>query len=391
MGFFYSDDEAATAKTTTKGVSIETMHSQRCKVCPRGGDLRLRHPKMEATGAKDSELYILGEAPGETEDRVGTQFVGRAGETLRTALRRASVNDEEGVRFNNVIRCRPPDNRTPEPIEIECCRGFIEEDIQRVKPRAIIATGGVPLHWFLPHKESISSWRGRRIPIRVGTHECWLYPIFHPSYVMRSRDQYGSGDVAEVFARDLKRISAELVELPQPDIHTREQLHDGVRLVTDPEDIDKILRKLSKRELLACDLETFAEPVSKSAPSTVFKPQAPNARILSIALSYGERTYVLPYQRDEISHSDQIKIKKSLARFLKSRTGGKTLIFQNSGFDFSWLYYFFREVIDTTTLWHDSQALAYALDERKGMTNLGTLTLLNFGIDIKKYGPNDKS
>src|SRR5215468_9297611 len=107
-------------KTNLQGVSLDFLHRNGCAVCPLNHSAAdLKHPHMAPHGAKQPLVYILGEAPGAEEDAKGVPFVGKAGRTLRTQIPTAYENL---VRFSNAVRTRPPKNRTPEPLEIECCR-----------------------------------------------------------------------------------------------------------------------------------------------------------------------------------------------------------------------------------------------------------------------------
>src|SRR5262249_36887508 len=128
-------------------------------------------------------VYFIGEAPGAEEEKKQEQFVGESGQLLRP---RIPERWRPYVRWNNTLNCRPPKNRTPEHQEVECCRPRWTVDIEQCKPEAIFGFGGIPLHAFTGFS-GITLWRGRRMPLRVGTHACWYYPMLHPSYVLRNR------------------------------------------------------------------------------------------------------------------------------------------------------------------------------------------------------------
>src|ERR1035437_316491 len=150
----------------------------RCDGCPLLAD-ELQHPKMKATGAKEPIIYITGEAPGKDEDSRGEQFIGKTGRMLRGVLR--EYLDGCPIRWNNTCRCRPPLNRTPKREEWERCRHSVEADIEKTKPTVLVGVGGVALEWATGEK-AITKWRGKFIPIKIGSHKCWFYPILHPSY-----------------------------------------------------------------------------------------------------------------------------------------------------------------------------------------------------------------
>src|SRR6185369_14686981 len=111
------------------------------------------------------------------------QFVGKTGQFLRKHL---PAGWEEKVYWQNVIRCRPPDNRLPSSQEISCCSPFLERDIQAIKPHAILGIGDIALKYFWPDV-SISRVRGVPFPVKIGKDQfTWFYGTFHPSYVARS-------------------------------------------------------------------------------------------------------------------------------------------------------------------------------------------------------------
>src|SRR5688572_11154527 len=123
---------------------------------------------MPPTGSDKPVIYILGDSPGRSDDELGRQFAGAAGEEVRDRL---PSKWAKAIRWNNVIRCRAQGQ--PEPLEIECCRSLQVADIEQTKPKVIIGFGQAPLAWALqPYR--LRDWRGRRVPIRVGQHVCWF-------------------------------------------------------------------------------------------------------------------------------------------------------------------------------------------------------------------------
>jgi len=387
MGFFYSDDAKPKAIAAAKGISIETLHRVRCRACPLNNE-PLQHPKMEATGAKHPIAYILGEAPGAEEDKIGKQFVGDAGDLVRSILRKVGVDDKL-LRWNNVLRCRPPKNRTPIPTEIECCRKFIEEDIERSKPAIIIGAGGIPLHWAVKIREGIGSWRGRRLPVKIGSHSCWFYPIWHPSFINRKKHDYTMGDVRLIFEKDLEQLAAAIKFPPvPPTVHTASMATDGVELLDDVDRIEWSLKELAKEPSTGTDVETHAKPVAAGdkAADTVMRPHAPESRIVSMAVAGRDRAVAFPISHPEwkISPKQQVRLHKAVKWFILH---SGTKICHNLIYELLWFRYFYGRKILYGTQWGDTMAMGYALDERKGMLSLGTLTLIHFGLDIKTIGP----
>jgi len=132
-------------------------------------------------GNSDANLMFVGEAPGHDEDVQGEPFVGRAGQLL-TKIIQAIEFEREDVYIANILKCRPPNNRNPEPDEIEVCEPFLFKQIEAIKPRILVALGKYAAQTLLQTKEPISRIRGRYFDYRG----LLLMPTFHPSYLLRS-------------------------------------------------------------------------------------------------------------------------------------------------------------------------------------------------------------
>jgi uracil-DNA glycosylase family 4 len=135
-------------------------------------------------GKPDADLMFVGEAPGADEDIQGEPFVGRAGQLLTKMIQAMGFAREE-VYIANVVKCRPPENRNPEPDEIETCEPFLFQQIESIKPRVIIALGAFAAKTLLRTQEPISRLRGRVFDY----HGAQLVPTFHPSFLLRSPGQ----------------------------------------------------------------------------------------------------------------------------------------------------------------------------------------------------------
>ena len=157
-------------------------------------------------GNANADLMFVGEAPGADEDIQGIPFVGRAGQLL-TKMIQAINFERDQVYIANVIKCRPPGNRNPEPDEIASCEPFLFQQIDAVRPRVIVALGSFAAKTLLRTEESISRLRGRAYDFRGAK----LIPTFHPSFLLRSPDR--KRDAWE----DLKRARA-LLTAPTPSV-----------------------------------------------------------------------------------------------------------------------------------------------------------------------------
>ncbi|HUF47228.1 MAG TPA: uracil-DNA glycosylase [Vicinamibacterales bacterium] len=152
----------------------------RCKLHSLG-----RSQVVFGVGNPNAALMFVGEAPGADEDRLGEPFVGRAGQLLTKIIEAIDLRRED-VYIANVIKCRPPGNRNPEPDEVATCEPFLDEQIDLVRPRVIVALGTFAAHTLLKTDAPISRLRGRVHDFRGGSK---LVPTFHPAFLLRSPDR----------------------------------------------------------------------------------------------------------------------------------------------------------------------------------------------------------
>jgi DNA polymerase len=131
-------------------------------------------------GDRRSGLMFIGEGPGETEDETGRPFVGKAGQLLTQILASVGI-DRDDVYIANVVKCRPPGNRTPFPEEEAACDKFLQTQILLIKPAIIVLLGSTPTKWILKTTEGITKLRGRWFDWRGIS----VMPMFHPSYLLR--------------------------------------------------------------------------------------------------------------------------------------------------------------------------------------------------------------
>jgi uracil-DNA glycosylase len=164
----------------------------RCKLHRLG-----RRQIVFGVGNPDADLMFVGEAPGADEDIQGIPFVGRAGQLLTKIIEAINLRRED-VYIANVIKCRPPENRNPEPDEVETCEPFLFQQIDVIKPTVIVALGTFAARALLRTQDPISRLRGRVYEFRGAK----LIPTFHPAFLLRSPDR--KRDVWE----DMKKVRA---------------------------------------------------------------------------------------------------------------------------------------------------------------------------------------
>jgi DNA polymerase len=133
------------------------------------------------TGNSKPDLVFVGEGPGADEDEQGKPFVGRAGQLLTKMIEAMGIKRED-VYITNVVKCRPPANRNPEPEEISSCSPFLENQLKVLKPKVICTLGTFASQTLLKTEEKISKLRGRFHPYQG----MLLMPTFHPAYLLRN-------------------------------------------------------------------------------------------------------------------------------------------------------------------------------------------------------------
>jgi DNA polymerase len=152
-------------------------------------------------GAPDARLMFVGEGPGAEEDKQGLPFVGRSGKLLDQLLLEELGLTRDLCYIANVVKCRPPGNRDPQPDEIEACNPYLERQIELIRPAVVVTLGKFAAQVLLGTREGISSLRGREHPFRTGV----LIPTFHPAYVLR-----GGGEPMAKMRSDLIRAKLAL-------------------------------------------------------------------------------------------------------------------------------------------------------------------------------------
>jgi DNA polymerase len=164
------------APADLEGVRAWIGDCRRCKLS--GG----RKTIVFGQGNPDADLMFVGEAPGADEDEQGLAFVGRAGQLLTDIIEKGLRIPRPDVFIANVLKCRPPGNRNPEPDEILSCQPFLERQIALIKPKVLVGLGKFAGQWLLKTAEPISRIRGR-----LGDYQgIPVMPTYHPAYLLRT-------------------------------------------------------------------------------------------------------------------------------------------------------------------------------------------------------------
>jgi len=188
-----------------------------CELCPLA---ETRNTVVFGAGNADADLMFVGEAPGAEEDRQGLPFVGRAGSFLTELLEGIGLKRED-VFIANVLKCRPPGNRDPQPEEIDSCRPYLERQVELIQPRIIGTLGNFATKLLTGNPTGITRVRGTAQEHVIGGRPVYLLPLFHPAAGLRTPA------VADQLRQDFEAISdlldRALPEGPEPLVPEREE------------------------------------------------------------------------------------------------------------------------------------------------------------------------
>jgi len=193
-------------------------------------------PRMEPYGKGKAGILLMGEAPGEEEDRRGIPFVGKSGDFLKKSLYRLGIDMDEDCFRINAVNCRPTDkegnNRKPNNKEINSCRFKWKNALKELKPKKLILLGGVPIESFVGERfddiGGVERWVGWTIPDQ--DYRVWVYPNYHPSHILR---QSNNPSYEKYFKKYLKQA----IEHDEPFKET----DDHVVILTNESDVIEYL------------------------------------------------------------------------------------------------------------------------------------------------------
>src|SRR4051794_996562 len=177
-----------------------------CERCPLS---ETRNRVVFGSGNADADLMFVGEAPGAEEDRQGLPFVGRAGGFLTQLLEGIRLKRED-VFIANVLKCRPPGNRDPQPEEIDSCRPYLEKQVELIQPRVICTLGNFATKLLTANPTGITKVRGTPQEQMIGGRHVFMLPLFHPAAGLRTPR------VAEQLREDFRQIP-DLLAQPSPE------------------------------------------------------------------------------------------------------------------------------------------------------------------------------
>lgn len=187
--------------------SLDTL-THHCQACQRCDLAAGRTHVVVSRGNPKAAIMIVGEGPGQQEDEQGLPFVGRSGQLLEKILAAVRLDTEKDVYICNVVKCRPPGNRTPTGDESAACKGYLLEQIRLVDPKIILMTGATAMKGLTGEKRGITKVRGQWMEWEGR----WCMPIFHPAYLLRNPSRQ-KGSPKWLMWQDIQTVRSKLDEL----------------------------------------------------------------------------------------------------------------------------------------------------------------------------------
>ena len=167
----------------------------KCDLC------KSRTQPVPGEGDPDADVVFVGEAPGKEEDLEGRPFVGRAGRLLRSAIKEIGFKK---YYITNVVKCRPPENRTPFQSEVDACKPYLVKELDCIRPKLVVALGKTAAKALLGFDAPIKDLRGKTLNTKVNGVDVRVVVTYHPAAVLRNPK------LKEEFMRDLKKVYDEL-------------------------------------------------------------------------------------------------------------------------------------------------------------------------------------
>lgn len=345
-------------------------------------------PEMSPHGSSKPQVYFLGLAPTPTDDVKGVPFSEEcpAGKLVRKYIPRDYLRRS---RFSHIVRTTLPEERhenwferKPLPVEVECFRTSVRQDIMKHKPAALVCLGPEATQWATGLTKGINGMRGRRFPVQWEGHSMWVYPVQGVDHLYekaQSRAKYNQrvGTHELCFQWDLQRVWRDLsLFKDKPRVEALDGLYRGVHWVTNATDVFRHMNHLRHAGVLAVDIET-----------THLRPYHDDAAILSIAFGTEDYTVAFPVHHPRFRWGkQQPRIEACLLDVLLNNE----CVFHNLSFDLEWLAQAFTPTIVRSCVFHDTMQAAYTLDPRQGTHSLEFLAVQEFGLHLKEQSNVDR-
>jgi uracil-DNA glycosylase family 4 len=342
-------------------VKAPELIAPRCGLCKL--DKQCQNGKMPVSGKGKKRIMIIGEAPGEHEDRKNKQFVGKSGQYLRDRLKRCGIDPDKDVWFHNALSCRPPNNKITNSEWVEYCRPNVTNAIKEYEPETVILLGYYSVKSVIGHlwKEDvgkISRWTGWQIPAQ--RFNCWICPTFHPSFLMRQESQV----LDNMF---LKQINS-AVKLKGRPWKKVPDYKSKVRIVFDEKEAKEMLLRFAKG----------SRPVAIDYETNMLKPDADNAMVVGCSASDGVETIAYPWTK---------VTRKYTGKLIRS---GVPIVASNIKFEERWTQKVFGHGIKNWEESFDTMLASHVLDNRPGINSIKFQSFVMLGQEsyddhIKPY------
>lgn len=173
---YKEDEQHLSLPNTLESLKKQAMECHLCELS------KSRHKVVFGEGDPSADIMFVGEGPGATEDSSGKPFTGRSGELLTKMIENVLLISRSDVYITNIVKCRPPNNATPTPVQAHTCQPYLMKQIELIKPKIIIALGATAYHYITGDETEISKVRGTLYK----QNEYTVIPTYHPSYLLRN-------------------------------------------------------------------------------------------------------------------------------------------------------------------------------------------------------------
>jgi len=379
MSFFFRDSEAV--PVVSSKLPLHSAKLLGCKICPLNR-ADVATPKMTPEGVDNPDYYFLLPRATSDQDDASSYFEGDEMEYMLSKFREDTLDRS---RFNSVLNCFSRKSVTE--LEYTCCRIRVEADIAKTKPKVIVAVGSEAINWVL-NESSERNYAGKFIPVKIGGHTCWLYPMHSPSFIM-SKQRVKKEKVFETewdgyfleHVKSLEKFKLSTV----PWIPTKADRIANTEWTKEPteENLEKIFKWLDYFETL--DL------VSYDIETNQLSPYRSDSRLLSLSFGTYDYTIAFPFQYkgEWWSASQKKRLVERLHTFFLNV---KEFVCHNAKFEQEWTGVFFGpDVLVDWRKWNCSQAQAYVINELMRTHNLDFLVRQYFGFNLKAISNLDRS
>lgn len=345
MSFFFTKNKPPVQRAAPiTRQNTDTLFRLGCTACPLNAGVR-----MKPTLSPQTEVYFLGSSPDEDERYA---LSGSSGKLLRSVIPAGKLHL---CSFDNVINCSSEKGATWQ--ETECCRPRRHRYIEEATPKLIVGLGSTSLNWLLGSSDT-RNLRGRVYAVKIGNHECHFMPTYDPAFVIEKayrKDKPLNSRWGHCFRMDIDKVFNIVGDLTPVHIDNEEEIRSRVQCFdgSNPEPVYALLEEAKKAPIKSIDIET-----------SCLRPYSPNAKILTVAISFGDTNFSFAWDHPHSKWGQNTKqLYELVESLLKDDT---TKVAHNAPFELEWLSCEFGGDVVNHTAWECTMMQAHFLDERKG-------------------------